>query len=156
MTRSQTVASKPSSAATPKPVALSGVRTHAAHRNIAILVGRLARPAEERTLPSGDRVATLEVLVEGVDGQRSETVPVSWFNPSTDIVVLAAGTELVIVGSVRRRFFRSGGLTQSRTDLTAVHVLDLSRRAAVKRVLEAAAAEVAALLTAPSERVMRP
>ena len=143
MTRSQTVAPKPSSTATPKPVALSVVRAHAAHRNIAILIGRLARPAEERILPSGDRVATLEVTVEGVDGQRSETVPVSWFNPSTDIVELAAGTELVIVGSVRRRFFRSGGLTQSRTDLTAVHVLDLSRRAAVKRVLEAAAAEVA-------------
>ncbi len=143
MTRSQTVASKRSSAATPKPVSLSVVRTHAAHRNIAILVNRLARPAEERILPSGDRVATLEVTVEGTNGQRSETVPVSWFNPSTDIVELAAGTELVVVGSVRRRFFRSGGSTQSRTDLTAVHVLALSRRTAVRRVIDAVAIELA-------------
>ena len=143
MTRSQTVASKPSSTATPKPVALSVVRAHAAHRNIAILIGRLARPAEERILPSGDRVATLEVTVDAVDGQRSETVPVSWFNPSTDIVELAAGTELVVVGSVRRRFFRSSGSTQSRTDLTAVHVLALNRRTAVRRLINAVATEVA-------------
>ena len=143
MTRSQTVAPKPSSTATPKPVALSVVRAHAAHRNIAILIGRLARPAEERILPSGDRVATLEVTVEATNGRRSETVPVSWFNPSTDIVELAAGTELVVVGSVRRRFFRSGGSTQSRTDLTAVHVLALNRRTAVRRLINAVATEVA-------------
>ena len=43
--------------------------------NVVALVGRLARPAEERVLPSGDRLVAYEVTVLR-EGERAETVPV--------------------------------------------------------------------------------
>ena len=46
--------------------------------NVVALVGRLARPAEERVLPSGDRLVAYEVTVPR-EGERAETVPVVWF-----------------------------------------------------------------------------
>ena len=45
--------------------------------NVVALVGRLARPAEWRELPSGDRLVTYEVTVER-PGEKAEGVPVVW------------------------------------------------------------------------------
>jgi single-strand DNA-binding protein len=50
---------------------------------------------------------------------------------------------VLVVGHVRRRFFRSGALTQSRTEVVAQRVVPLSRRARVTRVLEAVATAIA-------------
>ncbi len=44
--------------------------------NVVALVGQLARPAELRELPSGDRLASLQLTIPGGDG-RAETVPVA-------------------------------------------------------------------------------
>ena len=105
------------------------------HLNLSVLVGRLTRPIEERSLPSGGRLASLEVTVERGDGERNEAVPVSWFDPPAELATFGTGMEVLIVGRVHRRFFRSGGRTQSRTDVAAEFVVPLARRSAVSRAL---------------------
>ena len=45
------------------------------------------------------------------------------------------GDQLLVVGTVRRRFFRSGGSTQSRTEVVASEVLPLTRKRQVRAAL---------------------
>jgi single-strand DNA-binding protein len=52
------------------------------------------------------------------------------------------GQELLVTGRVRRRFFRAGGVTQSRTEVVADRVVPTRRRAAVRRAVEAAAERI--------------
>ena len=87
--------------------------------NVAAIRGQLARPAEERALPSGERLVTYEVTVVR-PGERAETVPVVWFAAPARAADLDVGDEVVVIGRVRRRFFRTaGGGTQSRTEVVA-------------------------------------
>jgi single-strand DNA-binding protein len=104
--------------------------------NVVVLRGTLSRDPEHRELPSGDRLAALEVTVrpedagEGATRPKAESVPVAWFDPPAAVSRMAAGDEVVVVGRVRRRFFRAGGATVSRTEVVAERVV--SARAAAK------------------------
>ena len=89
--------------------------------NVVVLRGRMARPAEQRLLPSGDRLLALEVTVAR-EGEKAESVPVVWFEAPA-AATFDADQEVVVVGRVRRRFFRAGGATQSRTEVVAEVVL---------------------------------
>ena len=53
----------------------------------------------------------------------AETVPVVWHNPSTSAAKITEGDDVVVVGRVRRRFFRVAGSTASRTEVHADTVL---------------------------------
>ncbi|MCU1460852.1 MAG: hypothetical protein JWO37_927 [Acidimicrobiales bacterium] len=86
--------------------------------NVVALVGRLNRPAEERELPSGDRLIGLELTVER-PGDKAESVPVVWPGGPAGVLAWAPGELVVVVGRVRRRFFRANGSTQSRTEVVA-------------------------------------
>ena len=130
-----------------RPVGQSDV----VHRNLAVIVGRLSRPVEQRILPSGETATTLDVSVRspvaadhspGEPLIRTESIPVTWFNSNGKELSLQPGDELLIVGSVRRRFFRQAGLTQSRTDVVAANIIPATRRAAMKRALAAVAAQL--------------
>ena len=110
--------------------------------NIVVLQGTLTRDAEPVALPSGDRLIRYEVTVRPAEG-RAESVPVSWLDPPARTRLAAAGTEVVVVGRVRRRFFRAAGATGSRTEVAARSVVPASQRAAVARLLGVAAGEVA-------------
>ena len=90
--------------------------------NIAVIVGRLARPAEERALPSGDRLVSYEVTVPRESG-RAESVPVVWFDAPASAAVLDVDEKVVVIGRVRRRFFRGAAGTQSRTEVVADKVI---------------------------------
>ena len=74
--------------------------------NVVALVGHLARPAEVRELPSGDRMVTYEVTVPR-QGERAESVPVVWFEAPARAAELPVNEQVVVVGRVRRRFFRT-------------------------------------------------
>lgn len=87
--------------------------------NVVALSGRLIRPAEERVLPSGDRLVELELSTRRAEGERAESVPVVWPDAPASASTLEPDREVVVVGRVRRRFFRSGGVTQSRTEVVA-------------------------------------
>jgi single-strand DNA-binding protein len=91
--------------------------------NVVALRGRLSRPAQTRVLPSGDQVVQLEVTVRRPDeNERADTVPVTCAY-STRVATLDVDDEVIVVGRVRRRFFRAGGSTQSRTEVVADEVL---------------------------------
>ena len=102
--------------------------------NLVVLQGYLARPAQDVVLPSGDRLVTLEVTVRRPDGP-AEPVPVQWSDPPAWTSLLGPGTEVAVIGRVRRRFFRAGGVTQSRTEVVADRVVRTSGRAKVRTLL---------------------
>ena len=112
--------------------------------NLVALIGRLARPAEERSLPSGDRLVTYQITVPRLEG-KAESVPVVWFNPPATAVDHAVDEELVVVGRVVRRFFHAGGGVQSRTEVVADVVVPRRQTRRARQALARAAEDLAAL-----------
>jgi hypothetical protein len=110
--------------------------------NLVTLRGRLARPAADRLLPSGDRMVGFEVTTEGPDG-KAETVPVVWFGAPASVATYEADEQVLVVGRVRRRFFRAGEATQSRTEVVADLVVPLTQGKRVKAALQTVANRVA-------------
>lgn len=108
--------------------------------NVVVLRGTVRGKRTERELPSGSIVVQFDVTTAlAADGRhRSASVPVAWVDP-TDAALVVAGTEVVVTGTVRRRFFRVGGTTQSRTEVVADAVIPVRRRAQVATALEALA-----------------
>jgi single-strand DNA-binding protein len=112
--------------------------------NLVALIGRLARPAEERSLPSGDRLVAYQITVPRPEG-RSESVPVVWFNAPAHAVDHAVDDELVVVGRVVRRFFQARGALQSRTEVVADVVVPRRQTRRARQALARAAEDLAAL-----------
>jgi len=54
--------------------------------------------------------------------------------------------ELLAIGRVKRRFFRVGGATQSRTELVADRVLPMAPEEDVRTVLADAASKISAVI----------
>ncbi|QGG95216.1 hypothetical protein [Actinomarinicola tropica] len=100
--------------------------------NVAVLCGTLSSDPVARTLPSGDVLHALEITVRVLD-QPADTVPVVTATLPSGV---AAGSEVLVVGRVRRRFFRAGSSTASRTEVVAERVVPTGRRAAARRVVE--------------------
>ena len=107
--------------------------------NLVVLEGALARPAQDVELPSGSRLLSLEVTVRR-EKAPAEPVPVAWFDPPAWATALEAGAEVVVMGRVRRRFFRAGGVTQSRTEVVAHKIVRASARSRVAALLSEARA----------------
>src|SRR5262245_13691874 len=75
--------------------------------NLVVVRGTCSGPPELRELESGRRLAALAVRAPGPDG-RTTSVPVTVWEPATWVEDLDDGVDLVVVGAVRRRFFRTG------------------------------------------------
>lgn len=119
--------------------------------NVAVVRGTLSRDAVVRTLPSGDRLVALEVTVAGPPDGPAESVPVAWFEAPASAERLTAGTEVVVHGRVRRRFFRTPAGTGSRTEVVAATVVRSRQRARAAAAIDAAvAALVAEQASAPT------
>jgi single-strand DNA-binding protein len=88
--------------------------------NVAVLRGTCSSPAELRTLPSGTVLAQIQ-LTTRVDG-TALSVPVAVADPAAWVDDIVAGDELVVVGTVRRRFFRTASGTASRVEVEAAIV----------------------------------
>lgn len=107
-------------------------------RNEVMLGGRLAAAAEERELPSGDRIVTLRVVVprgpratrpRPASGQTPRTAAVDTIDVVCWTAVtrrcalrLAAGEQIEVVGALRRRFFGGAAGRQSRYEVEAAVV----------------------------------
>jgi single-strand DNA-binding protein len=109
--------------------------------NVVVLHGTLTRLPEERVLPSGDRLVTFEVRIQRPD-LPAETVPVVWFDAPARALDHGEGAAVVVVGRVRRRFFRSGGTTASRTEVVADEVVGARRRQRIEAALGRARASL--------------
>jgi single-strand DNA-binding protein len=115
--------------------------------NLAVVHGTIINDAVVRALPAGTEVAQFDVStsVEREGRTVNASVPVALHEPSSAVLAtLVSGADVAVIGRVERRFFRSGGATQSRTELVAERVVP-ARRAKTVRSMFAQAAE---LLTA--------
>jgi single-strand DNA-binding protein len=101
--------------------------------NQVVLSGHLSSDPQRREMSSGSVLYTLEVTTDTPEGAVS--VPVAWFDPPGE-VRFVAGDAVVVAGIVRRRFFRTAGGTQSRTEVLASTVVATSAHRRVQRLLE--------------------
>jgi single-strand DNA-binding protein len=107
--------------------------------NLAVLRGRLSRAPEEVALASGDLLVRYEVTVPRAD-ERADTVPVVAVSPPAHARGLEPGTEVVVVGRTRRRFWSAGGATRSQVEVLATEVVPARRKAGRTRALARALA----------------
>jgi single-stranded DNA-binding protein len=101
--------------------------------NVVVLSGHLSSAPQRRTLASGSELWSFEVTTPTEDGSWS--VPVAWFDPAAE-PAFSAGDEVVVVGAVKRRFFRGAAGTQSRTEVVATDIVSVSARQRVKKLLQ--------------------
>lgn len=106
--------------------------------NLAVLRGVVTSEPKVRELPSGGTVTNVEVTTRGESVTASVPVVVH-----DRLVEVSAGDEVVVVGHVQRRFFRAGGVTQSRTEVIAAHLVPARRTRTAERAIAAAAALLA-------------
>ena len=94
-------------------------------RNDVVLCGRLAAPAEQRKLPSGDVVLTARIIVnrdassQSKSRQRVDTIDcVAWQGRiQRTMRSWQSGDVVQIAGALRRRFYRGGAGVVSRTEV---------------------------------------
>ena len=108
--------------------------------DLAVIVGTLSSEPVEQTLPSGSVLLRYEVTVR--DRTPADTVPVCWMDPRRP-PAFAVGDRVVVVGRVRRRFFRAGGATRSATEVVAASVSRPRKTAGALAALSEAAEVVA-------------
>ena len=104
--------------------------------NLAVLWGRCSAGVEVRTLESGRRLASLAVRTVASAAPRrrpgsraaATSVPVAVWDPPAWLEALEADDPIVVVGTVRRRFFatRAGG-RGAKAEVEAISVARASR-----------------------------
>jgi Single-strand binding protein family len=103
--------------------------------NLAVLQGECSGPPEVRELESGTHIASVAIRVVGDDGRRT-SVPVTVWEPRSWVEDLCEGDAVVVVGTVRRRFYRTtNGATGARVDVNATFVARAGRKLDVERAL---------------------
>ena len=110
--------------------------------NLAVIRGTVPAEPQTRDLPSGATVVQFDVTTRiDTNGREANvSVPIAWNDPTpAQLGVVVPGAELVVVGTVRRRFFRVGGATQSRTEVVADAVIPVRRHRGVTAALRDAA-----------------
>ena len=103
--------------------------------NLVVLRGLIRRDPEFRVLASGDELMSPDLTVRS-DEAPAESVPVVWPNPAAAAVKLVEGDDVVVVGRIRRRFFRAGGSTATRTEVHAEKILSARSGVRIRSVLE--------------------
>lgn len=107
------------------------------NQNLVVLFGAVTGAIVDRPLPSGSVAVQFDVRTE--TGGSATSVNVSWIDPApADRSALVADDAVVVIGSVRRRFFRVGGATQSRTEVLADKVIPTRRARSVRSAVAAA------------------
>lgn len=109
--------------------------------NLVILRGRCRTEPGSVVVSTGEEFLSFDLLVEAGHGPR-ESVPVRLARTASATTLLDTDVEVVVIGRVRRRFFRVGGATATRTEVDADHVLGVRSVARIGRAL-ATALEVA-------------
>jgi single-strand DNA-binding protein len=112
--------------------------------NQVVLIGHLSSAPQERALASGSVLWSLELTTDTPNGAWS--VPVAWFDPPAGVPFIA-GDDVVVIGAVRRRFFRTAGGTQSRTEVVASEVLPAKAKRKVHRALQREAESLGTMLS---------
>ena len=102
--------------------------------NLVVVQGLVRENPVARSLSSGQQVISFELAVRSSD-ETLESVPIVLFDAACQV---APDDEVVVIGRVRKRFFRAGGATQSRTEVVATRIVPARRRAQVTKALDQA------------------
>jgi len=104
--------------------------------NLVVLRGCLSSAPVTRTLESGSVLISLGVTTRDGD-EVARSVPVSVFDPAKpdELSELVRGDEVVVAGSVSRRFFRTASGTGSRTEVVADKVVPVGQKSRVRSLL---------------------
>ena len=98
--------------------------------NLVVVRGAVRADPVHRDTPTG-------TVVQFDVGTPDGSVPVAWSEPTQAAMApISEGVEVLVVGAVRRRFFRVGGATQSRTEVVPTQVLPARRHRQVQRAVE--------------------
>ena len=109
--------------------------------NLAVLTGAVANEPTRRSLRSGVDVVNFDLATPL--GGEAVSVPVAWHDPrDATLASIEVGDIVVVVGTVRRRFFRVGGQTQSRTEVVVDTLVPARRTKSARSTLAAAAAAI--------------
>lgn len=108
--------------------------------NIVLLHGVLSSAPRSSELPSGSVLIRWEVTTENEGHKLS--VPVVWFDPPDTAIRVDDGDDVVVAGTVRRRFWQAGPTRTSTTEVVASAWAKPSRRRAVERLWQRALAQV--------------
>ena len=101
--------------------------------NLVLLCGRVSGTPLETTLPSGDVVVSVRVVVDRPDRTRKppyvDTIDCAAWTARTRRSVLSwqEGDLVAVEGALRRRFWRSGTVAQSRYEVEMSAVRRLER-----------------------------
>ncbi len=86
--------------------------------NLSVVCGRCSAVPEVRVLESGTRLASLAVRCPA-GSDRATSVPVTVWDPPAWVEALEPGDAVVVVGRLRRRFYRRPDGVGSRVDVEA-------------------------------------
>ena len=125
----------------PSPDPIDDAEDPADDVDLAVVTGTLSSDPTRTELASGSVLVRYEVTARQPSG--TDTVPVAWFDPARP-PALCAGDAVIVVGRVRRRFFRAGGTTRSATEVVASSV---GRRTSTRRAVAALESVAARLST---------
>ncbi len=98
------------------------------------LRGRVSGSAGERELPSGDRVASVRLVVdrptESRARQRVDVIDCAAWSARLrrSLLAWAPGDVVEVSGALRRRFYRAGGVTASRAEVEIRSARRIGRR----------------------------
>jgi len=96
--------------------------------NSTTIIGSLSAEPDYRILPSGVTAASFSVTVRAA-GEKTTAVPVVWYDPPKRFQTWQPQDDIVISGSVVRRFYRGAGGLGSSTEVV-VRRGELVRRVA--------------------------
>jgi single-strand DNA-binding protein len=130
---------------TSRALALVRHREEAMSVNLAVVRGICSSPAEVRELPSGSTLVLLQVTTRHGE-EAAISVPVVAWDPPGSVSEFDVGDEVVAVGRVRRRFFRTGAGTGSRVEIEAEAVVPARDRRRVQAAVRRATASLEAVL----------
>ena len=99
------------------------VQNQTDHWSVSLIVGRVMAPPVTRSTSVGDMT---EIDLRSAQFQSDAIVSVSVVGAAELFADLGEGSEVLVVGTARRRFFRSGGATVSRTEVLATRIVKRS------------------------------
>ena len=115
--------------------------TSARHQNVVVLTGTVTHEPTRRTLPAGSDVVNFDLTTRVDD--HSISVPIAWYDPADSAArSFTLGDQVVVIGTVRRRFFRTAGATQSRTEVVVDSLMPTRRAKSARSLMAAAAASI--------------
>lgn len=114
-------------------------------KNLVVLIGRITSEPTLRQLATGVDVIQFDLatLVEDAGKAANISVPVVAHDASSnERKAIVDGAHVVVIGTVRRRFFRAGGLTQSRTEVVVSRLIPASRSKTARSAVASVANEL--------------